>query len=249
MSLVLAILVFLTLLGGAIIKGAVGLGLPMIAIPVLSLVIGVPQALAIVAIPMAVTNAWQVWQFRGQRGEVGFLRWFLLVGMMGIAAGTWLLSRAPGAVLDLGLGAVVMVYLVMRLTRPQFRLSEEATTKLAPAMGLGAGLLQGATGLSGVVGATYFHSIGLTRGAFMFCVASMFLLFTSVQLPLLVTAGIASRETSLYGLFALLPAALGLVIGNAIAKRLRPQVFDWLVLAVLVAAALPLIWRGVTSLL
>ena len=241
----LTALIFASLLAGSIIKGAIGLGLPLVAIPVLSLFVGVPHALSVVAVPMVATNAWQIWQFRKERADVPFLRSFLILGTGGIAAGTWLLSNSSSESLEVTLACAVFAYLALRLTRPNFGLSREAGLRFAPAAGLGAGVLQGATGVSGPIGVTFFHSMGLARGTFMFCTAAMFLLFATLQLTLLTGAGIATGETFVQGLFALIPAALGLPIGNRLAKRLSAKVFDRLVLFLLVATAVPLFYKGV----
>ncbi|RUT29409.1 sulfite exporter TauE/SafE family protein [Arsenicitalea aurantiaca] len=246
MSLTILALVALTIFAGGMIKGAVGLGLPMIAIPVLSIFIGVPQAVTIVAVPMAVTNAWQMWQFRAARHGVRFLPAFLVAGVAAIFPGTWLLSQASGEYLELALGITVLGYVGLRLSAVEFHLSERAGSRLAPVVGFGAGFLQGATGLSGVVGATYFHAIGLVRQGFMFSLASMFFLFIMIQLALLVGSGISTEQSLLTGVFALLPAGIGLFIGNAIAGRLERRVFDRLIYLVLMASAVPLIWSSLT---
>ncbi|TKT78158.1 sulfite exporter TauE/SafE family protein [Aquamicrobium sp. LC103] len=248
MSLTLLALVFVSLLGGGIVKGAAGLGLPMIAIPVLSIFIGIPQAVTIVALPMFATNAWQIWQFRQERSNAGFLPSFLTAGALGILPGTWLLSSISAEYLDLALGITVVVYLLLRLSAPEFKLSEAQTRKIAPVAGFSAGLLQGATGLSGLVGATFFHAGRLSRGAFMFCLASMFFLFICIQLSLLVATGMATRANLGAGVFALIPAALGLYAGNAIAGRLERRVFDMLIYVVLSGSAIPLIWRSLALL-
>jgi uncharacterized protein len=202
-----------------------------------------------VALPMFATNACQVWQFRKHRGDAGFLPTFLLAGVVGLVPGTWLLARAPAAILELTLGCAIIAYLLLRLTNPRFRLSRRQTGRLAPLAGLTAGMLQGATGLSGLIGATFFNASALARGAFMYCIAWMFFLFITVQLGLFVVTGIATGESIAYGVIALAPAAAGLVLGNAIAGRLQPHVFEWLILAALAGSAAPLIWRGTSSLL
>ncbi|MFM7004876.1 MAG: hypothetical protein ACKOXN_13270, partial [Limnohabitans sp.] len=49
------------LLGG-VTKGTLGVGLPMFAVPVMSLFIGSTQSIALVSVPVLVSNIWQVWQ-------------------------------------------------------------------------------------------------------------------------------------------------------------------------------------------
>lgn len=241
----LIIVTFVTLMVGSVIKGAAGLGLPLIAIPALSLFVGVPQALSIVLIPMVVTNAFQVWQFRRVRNEVHLLPRFLVFGVVGIAGGTVLLSIASPQALEVGLAVAVLAYLALRLTRPDFHLSPTAGVRFAPPVGLSAGLLQGATGIAGPIGATFFHSLGLSRDGFMFCTATMFLAFSSSQLFLLTVSGIAEPGSLALGLFALLPSFAGLTLGDRLGRSLSPVVFGRLIMVILSATVLPLLYRGI----
>ena len=76
------------LFAGAFVKGILGLGLPMIAIPGLTLLVGLPQALAICVLPVALANAWQVWQFRKTRVDLHMLAGFVTAGAVGGAIGS-----------------------------------------------------------------------------------------------------------------------------------------------------------------
>ena len=60
-TVLIALLLFTA---GGIVKGLLGVGLPMVAIPGLTLIVGLPNALAMVSVPVALANLWQVWQFR-----------------------------------------------------------------------------------------------------------------------------------------------------------------------------------------
>ena len=48
-----------------VVKGVTGIGIPMVSIALLSLVISVPQAVALLPVPILVANTWQA--FRGGR--------------------------------------------------------------------------------------------------------------------------------------------------------------------------------------
>lgn len=50
------------ILFGGIVKGTLGVGLPLFAVPIMSLMIGSTQAIALVAVPVVVSNIWQAWQ-------------------------------------------------------------------------------------------------------------------------------------------------------------------------------------------
>lgn len=237
----------LLLLAGGTVKGILGVGLPMVAIPGLTLTVGLPNALAIISIPVALANLWQVWQFRQARGLRGILVPYLLAGALGTAAGTLILVSLPEAWLELGLAAMLIGYIVLRLRSPGLRLLENVAKRSAMPVGFGAGVLHGATGIAGPIGITYFHAQGLGRDRFILSVGLMFLTFTSVQIPMLGFAGILSRDTVLIGIISLPAVAAGLWIGNKVGRQMNARVFDGLVLFILAWTAAGLIWRAITS--
>ncbi len=237
------------LLVGSLLKGIIGLGLPMIAIPVLTLMLGLPKALAIVAIPVAAANAWQVWQFRRSRHAVTFILPFLALGSVGIMIGTWLLASVRPELLEAGLAMIVALYLGQRLRYPDMTLPRKMGRKFAPVIGFGSGLLHGATGISGPIGITFFHAMRLPRAEFIFCTGTMFLLFSMLQLPMLGYAGILTKDSILIGLAGLPAVAAGLSLGNVIAKHVNARFFDHLVLLILAFTAGTILWRVIPILL
>ncbi len=85
------ILIVVALGAGAIAKGATGMGLPLIAMPVMASAFGLQHAISIMTIPLLVTNIWQVWRLRGQAAspDLRFLAPMIIGGVAGVIAGTW----------------------------------------------------------------------------------------------------------------------------------------------------------------
>lgn len=236
------LLVVLLALGlSGFVKGATGVGLPLVAVPALAAFIGVPHALAIIVVPLIVTNIWQVWRYRTQREGTGFLIGLLPAGALGIALGTWALATLPLQALSSVLAWMVVAYVVLQLVRPNLRISGPALRRLAPAVGLVAGVLQGATGISAPVSITFVHAAGLARHAFVFAISSMFLLFSVVQFGALIVAGIMTWGRFLEGWIALVPITLTMPMGAWASRLLSRSAFDRLILGLLVAMALKLL--------
>jgi len=225
----------LALAGGAIVKGATGMGLPLIALPVLTAVFGLQHAVVLMVIPLILTNAWQVWRFRAEaRSErLGFMPLFLVGGGIGIVLGTWLLTNLDEHLLVLALGVILLVYVALRLSNPHFALGLALAKRLGPIAGTGAGILQGATGISAPIGVTFIHSMSLERNAHVFAVSAMFLLFSVVQLPALWAAGIVEPEWLGQGVLAMIPILIFMPVGQMLAQRLSRKAFDRLILVFL----------------
>jgi len=227
----LAIMV-LALAAGAVVKGATGMGLPLVALPVLTAAFGLQHAVGLMTVPLIFTNAWQVWRFRakGRDPRMGFMPLFLLGGAAGIVVGTWALTSLPERLLVLSLGIILIAYVALRLAAPHLAVGPALARRAGPPAGLGAGILQGATGISAPIGVTFIHAMALERDAHVFAVSAMFLLFALVQLPALAAAGVMQTQWLLEGLLALIPILIFMPAGQALAGRLSRRAFDRMIL-------------------
>lgn len=220
---------------GALIKGATGMGLPLVALPVLTTFFGLQHAIAILIVPIIYTNVWQVWtnrrEWRGPRMD--FLPLFLLFGAAGIAGGTWALTALPERALVLLLGLILVGYVGLRLLAPHLVVGPVLARRMGPLAGLGAGLLQGSTGISAPIGVTFIHAMSLERNALIFAVSVMFLLFSSTQLVTLSLAGVMTWTILFEGFLALIPIFIFMPLGQMLAARMSRVVFDRVLLAML----------------
>ncbi|KKB12348.1 hypothetical protein VE25_07870 [Devosia geojensis] len=225
----------LALAAGAVVKGATGMGLPLIALPVLTAVFGLTHAVGLMVVPLIVTNAWQTWRFRAEAksDRMAFLPLFLAAGVGGIVVGVWLLTTLPERVLVLSLGIILLAYVALRLFKPHLSLSPSAAKRFGPLAGAGGGILQGATGISAPIGVTFIHSMSLTRDAHVFAVSAMFLVYAVTQLPAMWLAGAMRPQWLLEGALALIPILVFMPVGQAIAGKLSRKAFDRLILTFL----------------
>ncbi|MBZ8133076.1 sulfite exporter TauE/SafE family protein [Afifella sp. IM 167] len=236
------IIIFLCLAGGGLVKGALGMGLPLIAVPGLAAFLGVPYALAVLTVPILVTNTWQMWRFRDHRHGLAFLPGLTASALVGIAIGTFMLTHLPAEMLSLGLAIVIAVYIALRVFQPQLQLSMEHARPLAPLIGLVAGALQGATGISAPVSVTYISAMRLARPAFVFSVSTLFTGFVLAQIPSLALAGVLTGERALFSACALLPVFLGMRLGSWLGHRLDARRFDQVILVLLALIAAKLVF-------
>jgi uncharacterized protein len=244
MSTQFLILVTFALAAGALVKGATGLGLPIVAMPVMASFIGVPHAIAIMTVPIIITNIWQVWQLREAREEARFLVPMLGCGTIGIGLGTVLLAALPAAHMSLALGLALAAYIVLRLARPGASIGAALRMRLAWPFGFTAGLMQGATGLSAPIGVPFIHALNLGRNALVFSISAMFLVFALVQIAALWGADLLDGEYLLQGLFAMIPVLVFMPIGTMIGRRMNRRAFDIVFLSILAIIAINLIWSS-----
>ena len=97
------------------VKGMVGLGLPTVSLGLLSLFVDLPTAMALLVMPSLLTNIWQA--IVGDEFSSLFRRlWlflFLAVTMVHVGAG--LFAMIETAILQRGLGALLLLYSLLAL--------------------------------------------------------------------------------------------------------------------------------------
>lgn len=229
------------MVAGAFIKGVTGMGLPPIAIPVLAPIVGVEHAVVVMALPTVVTNTWQAWTNRGAWGETRHLPALLLTGTAGGVVGAWLLTALDEQVLAVAIAVLVLAYVALQVLRPQARLPELVSRYGSAPVGLVAGALQGATGLSGSVFASWLHALRLSRPAFVLSIALLFQVSALAQIAGLVVFERYTPRRVADSLLACALVMLVLPIGARWADRLARRQFDRIVLAVLVLSAVALV--------
>jgi uncharacterized membrane protein YfcA len=147
-DLILLLVALAAFLVGGVIKGALGFGLPLLAIPAMTAAHSLPMALSIAIYPVFATNIWQTWSYRAHvPGR--FLWGFLLAGAVGLFTGAILLGQIRDAYLEIAVGGLVLVYLAMRNRGKARQPTPERSRRFAPVFGFAAGAVHGATGIVG----------------------------------------------------------------------------------------------------
>jgi uncharacterized membrane protein YfcA len=140
------------------------------------------------------------------------------------------------------LAGLIGLYVVVHLARPSFRLSPALTRFTSPPVGLAAGVLQGATGLSGPLISTYLHGYRLEKEAYVLSLTTVFQVWAFVQGIALVSVGLFTRDLLVLSLLSLVPIMGVLPLGARFATRLSRRTFDLIVLTVLVCTATKLVF-------
>ena len=226
---------------GAFIKGATGGGLPQLAIPVMAVFLGVEHAVVVMAIPGVVANGLLVWSHRAEAPRTRHLPAMIGAGIVGSVVGTVLLKSLDGRVLSGFLAAVILGYIVLSVAKPGFTLPEAVTRIGSGPVGLAAGGLQGATGISGPLLTTWLHGFGMPPRTYVFALSSLFFVFSAVQAIALAGVGLYTPARLLQSLLALVPILVALPLGVRAAKTLSARTFQRVILVLLAASVVSLV--------
>lgn len=232
---------------GGFVKGVVGLGLPTIAMGLLSVLMPPAQAAALLVVPSLVTN---VWQIRGP-GLLALLK--RLAGLLiGVCAGAWIgagwLTGPASSLATLGLGIALVAYAALGLLKWRLHVKPAHERWLAPPVGLATGLVTAATGVFVIPAVPYLQALGMDKEALVRALGISFLVSTLALGAALGSRG-ALQATALFGsALALLPALAGMVAGQWLRLRVRPDTFRTIFFCGLLALGVYLTIRGMLPL-
>jgi uncharacterized membrane protein YfcA len=212
------------LLAGAI-KGIVGLGLPTVAMGLLSLRMPPAEAAAILLLPSFITNLWQLAE--GPRlGTLVRRLWPTLVAIFVstiIAAGV--IASTRSTIASAALGAALLLYAAAGLLNFHMNVSNQAERWAGPVVGFVTGLITGVTGTFVVPAVPYLAGLSLARDELVQALGLSFTVSTvALGLGLLWHDALELQAIS-NSAFALVPALLGMMAGGWIRRRVTPERF------------------------
>jgi uncharacterized protein len=199
----------------------------------------VKTAVPLLIVPNLVMDGFQLHR-QGPVGEaVRRLVPLLVFTIVGTIIGTKLLVMLSARAATLILGAFVLGFVVLNLVRVTPRIPGGWERRLAPPVGLVAGVMGGITNAPGTVLALYFVAIGMDKREFVRSIAFTFLVIKGVQLLTLAWYGLFGWHLVL-GTLGLTAASLaGFALGVRVQDRLDQRAFN---LAVLVFLAILGVW-------
>lgn len=210
----------LTFLLAGTVKGVIGLGLPTVSLGLLTAMLDLTSAMALMIVPSFVTNLWQGVVGGHAQALVRRLWPFLLMATVTVWLGALALVRVDLGLLSALLGGLLVVYGGVGLAGLRPRIAPGRERLAGPAFGLANGVLTGMTGSFVVPGVLYLQAIGLPRDALVQAMGMLFTLSTLALGLALGGQGLIGAETGAVSLAALAPALMGMVIGQRLRARI-----------------------------
>ncbi len=214
-----------------LVKGVTGMGLPTVAVALLSLKMAPLEAAALLIVPSALTNVWQLATGPALYPLWRRLRPMLLATCVGTAIGGWLLL-APGAGTGSEaawtpavLGVLLAGYGTLGLSGWRGRVPQTAQRWAGPLAGLATGAIASTTGVFIMPAAPYLQALDLDREDLVQALGLSFTVSTLALAAMLAWRGDWHAGAATGSLLALLPAALGIVVGQWLRQRMSAAVF------------------------
>ena len=241
-DLITIIAIFTAFALGGILKGATGAGAPIITIPVIAAFYDVRIAVIIMVIPNLLTNIGQLYQFRKTILPSFFTVSFALGGGIGAFLGTILLVSLPIKILTLSVAIIVIIYILLKIAVPSWKLVYGKAKKLVFIMGAGGGIIQGSAGLSAPISITFLNSMKLERNQFIPTISVYFGVMSIFQMPTLYYYDFLNIEIIIVSIMSTIVLMCFMPLGSWIAKSISKETFDKVTLILLGFIALRIIY-------
>lgn len=219
------ITIYLSFFAAGLVKGVIGLGLPIVSVALLTVFVGLQNALALLLIPALSTNIWQG-SVGGHAKTIVKNMWpFLTLASLFVWVGTLTLTRVDLPLLSAFLGLVLLVYSTTNMAGFQMVINDTQNKWLGPLLGTLNGTITGMTGASAIPSVIYFQARGLQRDEMIQAMGILFGLSTASLAISLGGNGLLNAELAIISAFALIPSIAGMVIGQKIRKNLSETLF------------------------
>ena len=236
--------IVVALLVGGMVKGVVSIGVPLVAMPILSHFLPIKDAVLLLSMPIILGNIPQALEGGNLLPTVKRIAAPLIGTVVGNIVGvSVLISLAPHRA-QAAAGVLLMIAALLLLASPRLTLSQTWARPMGFVLGFGAALMESIASVPGPLLAMYLIATGATGKAFTKQIAIILV----VSIITLVAAFSGGAHASWGDLFisacASIPVILGIMLVRPLRDRLPPGAFRILVLVFVVAAAAQMIWKS-----
>jgi len=229
------------LLAGGVAKGILGVGLPMIALPLLYTSVPIREAVALMYGPVLVMNIWQT--FQGGYFLAALKKFWPM--MLAVILGTWLgaatLVGIDSKVLQIIVGSTVIVFSLVNLLQPKLTVPVRHALWISIVVGLIGGFFGGLTLFIGPTVIMFLVALRTPKEEFIGTIALVYLLGIIPTGITYVAEGVLRAEHIVPTLVACVPVFVGMLIGQWIRIRVNEVTFRKVLLIAMVVIGLNMV--------
>lgn len=233
----------LTFVAAGVVKGTIGVGLPLLAVPLLALVLPPMTAIALLAVPVLASNVWQAVDGHGSRGNLRRFMPLCVMLLISTLISVRLALALPAHVLTTLIAASVLCAVVLMLLDQGKGIAGPKERWMGPTVGVLAGAMGGVSSMTGPFIITYLMGLRLPREVF---IGSISIIYLFGMIPLyasMAVYGSLGAPEAAVSAVGLVPLAIGMALGKRLRRRLSEAAFRRVLLAFLACLALLLILR------
>ena len=212
------------LLAGTV-KGVIGMGLPTVSLALLTVLLDLPTAMALMLLPSFTTNVWQATV--GGNGLAILRRSpvFFILATGGVWIGGGALVSVDLSLLSGLLGFLLILYGSSGLANYGITIGPTQERLAGTVAGFINGILTGMTGSFAFPGVLYLQALALKREELIQAMGILFTLSTISLAISLQSNALLSTKLFVVSSTGLLPAVLGMMFGQRIRKHMSEIMF------------------------
>ena len=237
--------VALAMLIGGLAKGVTAIGLPIIFLVIAVNFVPPQAALAIITIPILVTNLWQV--SRGGSIIAPIKRfWPMMIAfVVCMYIGSLIAAAVDSSTMFLLIGISVLIFTVSQFATPmKTPLNPVLEKALGPVVGVVAGLMGGVSTVWGPAIMMYLFTLHLPKDMWTRSIGAIYLIGAVPLTIFYWKNGILNSGNVWLSVAACVPVMIGTVIGESLRKYVNEALFRKILLLALFVMALNLLRRA-----
>ncbi|CAB3762031.1 sulfite exporter TauE/SafE family protein [Paraburkholderia solisilvae] len=236
--------VVISLVLGGMVKGMTGIGVPLVAMPILTHFLPVKQAVLLLSMPIILGNIPQALEggemWRTVKDIAAPLAGTVIGNVIGVSV---LIALEPHHAQAVA-GSMLILAAALMLAAPRFTLAPTLVTPIGFVLGFGAALMESIASVPGPLLAMYLIASGATGRVFTKRIA-IILVVSVITLITTFSGGAKANGVDLaISTAASLPAIAGMLLVRPVRDSLHPLVFRAVVLVCVLLAAAQMIWRS-----
>jgi uncharacterized membrane protein YfcA len=231
-----------------VVKGVLGFGFPIIALVVLTLTIGLLDALAIIIVPTLATNIWQAVSGPHLAAILKRMWLYFIVAAAGVLLTSKYLTIVNVNWLTGLLGGVLFFFALSRLFDLHITVPSDKETLLSVVLGALNGALTGLTGSFMVPSVLYMQALGFPKDMLIQAMGFFFALSTVMLTISLGNNDLIDTAQARMSAYALIPSFVGVFAGRWTRDRLDEESFQKIFLFAVLALGAYLVWRSAKEL-
>ena len=240
----IVLVIILAVLAGGLVKGTLGFGMPMVALPIIAFIIPPTTAMILLCAPIFLTNFLQI-KFKEGVSSYRFLPMFLSL-VVGLIIGARLILEIDiNTITQIIAVSIIFAALVNCFGFKINNIKQNYEKIITTIIGFGSGILGGLSTFYGPPMLAYLVAVDLPKEKFVRTVSTMYFIGSFPLYGSLIYYGFATKEDLIFSLILIIPAFISQQIGTKIRDKINHKQFRNLVIFTLIILGISLFLKTI----
>tara|TARA_B110000003_G_scaffold96012_1_gene98213 strand:+ start:678 stop:1418 length:741 start_codon:yes stop_codon:yes gene_type:complete len=230
---IIIIIIILAVLAGGLVKGTLGFGMPMVALPIIAFIIPPTTAMILLCAPIFLTNFLQI-KFKQGVSSYRFLPMFLSLIIGLIIGARLILEINVNTITQIIAVSIIFAALVNCFGIKIKNINKNHENTITSLIGFGSGILGGLSTFYGPPMLAYLVAVDLPKEKFVRTVSTMYFIGSFPLYGSLIYYGFATKEDLIFSLILIIPAFIAQQVGTKIRDKFNQKQFRICILITLI---------------